>query len=339
MVPGVRVVGSSRSLELLGVRLVGVSVDTGKKLLFSVVLLVAVGLVRWGVVLLTRLLRDKRHRFWVRQAANIVTLVVCVIGLLSIWIKTPAHFGTAGALLTAGLAFALQKVVTSFAGYLMILRGKIFNVGDRIRMGGVRGDVIGLGFLQTRIMEMGQPPEGDSADASATWVHSRQYTGRIVVVSNDKLFDEPIYNYTHDFPFIWEELRVPVPYTNDHRRAEQILLAAARRHTVEVEQMGEEALREFERRYFTKRAEIAPRVFYRLTDNWIELAVRFIARAHFVRELKDAMARDILGGFEEAGITVASGTYEIVGVPPLRVRTEEAPAEARHGDDGAATTH
>ncbi len=32
------------------------------------------------------------------------------------------------------------------------------------------------------------------------WVASRQYTGRIVTVSNDKLFDTPVYNYTRDFP-------------------------------------------------------------------------------------------------------------------------------------------
>ena len=33
------------------------------------------------------------------------------------------------------------------------------------------------------------------------WVHSRQFTGRIVTVSNEKIFDEPVYNYTRDFPY------------------------------------------------------------------------------------------------------------------------------------------
>ncbi len=46
------------------------------------------------------------------------------------------------------------------AGYMVILRGKTFNVGDRIVMGGVRGDMIALDFMQTTIMEMGQPPAG-----------------------------------------------------------------------------------------------------------------------------------------------------------------------------------
>lgn len=89
-------------------------------------------------------------------------------------------------LVTAGLAFALQKVVTAVAGYFVLLHGKTFNADDRITMGGVRGDVIDLSFTQTTIMEMGQPPAVQSADP-AIWVRSRQYTGRIVIVSNARI--------------------------------------------------------------------------------------------------------------------------------------------------------
>lgn len=60
-------------------------------------------------------------------------------------------------------------------------------------MGGVRGDVIALDLVQTTIMEMGQPP-GEQGDAPSMWVRARQYTGRIVIITNDKIFDEPVYN-------------------------------------------------------------------------------------------------------------------------------------------------
>lgn len=76
-------------------------------------------------------------------------------------------------------------------------------------MGGVRGDVIAPTFMQTRIMEMGQPPAVEGADP-AMWVRSRQFTGRIVTVTNDQVFDGPVYNYTRECPFIWEEIKVPV---------------------------------------------------------------------------------------------------------------------------------
>ena len=76
---------------------------------------------------------------------------------MSIWFDNPARLASVFGLIGAGIAFALQRVITAVAGYFVILRGKTFNVGDRIQMGGVRGDVIGLAFMQTRIMEWANP--------------------------------------------------------------------------------------------------------------------------------------------------------------------------------------
>src|SRR5436305_15146109 len=142
----------------------------------------------------------------------------------------------------------MQKVVTAFAGYLVILRGKTFTVGDRITMGGVRGDVISLGFLQTRIMEMGERPDIQADNPS--WVPARQFTGRIVTVTNDKVFDTPIYNYTREFPFIWDEIHVPIKYAADRKQAERLLIEAANHHAGEYRQMSEPMRRRLEERYF-----------------------------------------------------------------------------------------
>jgi small-conductance mechanosensitive channel len=72
----------------------------------------------------------------------------------------------------------------------------------------LRGDVVALGFLQTRIMEMSQPNEVNEQDDPGMWVRARQFTRRIVTVTNDKVFEEPIDNFTREFPFIWEQLTV-----------------------------------------------------------------------------------------------------------------------------------
>jgi small-conductance mechanosensitive channel len=332
----VQFVGPNRALELFGVKLVGFNAENGKKLLFTAVLLCL-------LLLLSSLLRrvarsatahGERTAFWVRQGIHVFTAVVLIVGVASIWFDDPARLSTAMGLVTAGLAFALQRVVTALAGYVLILRGNTFNVGDRIVMGGVRGDVIALGFMQTTIMEMGQPPPVQNA-APAMWVQSRQYTGRIVTVSNAKVFDEPVFNYSREFPYIWEEMTVPVSYKDDRRVVERILLDAAARHTVKIAELGEPVLAELERRYATKRSDLSPRVYMRMTDNWVELAVRFIAEDHGVRDLKDAMTRDILAAMEDAGIGVASATFEIVGVPPVRFESgrHRGPADAGHGRD------
>jgi hypothetical protein len=75
-------------------------------------------------------------------------------------------------------------------------------------------------------------------------------------------------------------------------------------------------------RYSLDVEDVDPRVFYRLTDNWIELSVRFLVRAHGVREVKDRIARELLPELRRARIDVASATYEIVGLPSLRLRIE-----------------
>lgn len=185
-------------------------------------------------------------------------------------------------------------------------------------MAGVRGDVIALDFIKTTIMEIGQPPSYTNADAS-TWVRSRQYTGRVVTVTNDKVFSEPIYNYTRDFPYLWEEMSLPIPYAADRGRAEQIILEVARRHNLLAGALTESEQEEMERLFAVAVDDLEPRVYYRLTDNWLELTVRFFAKERGVRAVKDAMSRSILQAFDEAGIGIASATVEIVGLPALRV--------------------
>jgi small-conductance mechanosensitive channel len=314
-------VGPHQSLQIFGVNLVGINADNGRKLLFSFAFLIAVWVtgrvLKWATRGATG--SHARRAFWASQGISIAVTLINILGLLSIWFNDPSRLATALGLVTAGLAFALQRVVTAIAGYIVILRGKTFNIGDRITFGGIRGDVIGLGFLQTVIMEMGQPAAVQNADP-AMWLQGRQFSGRIVTITNAKIFDDPVFNYTREFPFIWEEMRIPVTYTADRKRAEQIMLAAADTHTGKVIELSQAALENLERRYYVSKSELAPKVFMRLTDNWIELALRFVVPDHGVRDIKDRMSRDIIAGFDEAGIGVASSTYDIVGLPTVRVQ-------------------
>ncbi|MFN2476988.1 MAG: mechanosensitive ion channel family protein [Chthoniobacterales bacterium] len=315
-------------MDAFGIRLVALNAETLRKFLLSVAFIVAIMLLRWLLRAVARLfvrgnLEQYRARFWTQQGISLVSAALMVIGLVSIWFEDPARLTTAVGLVTAGLAFALQRVVTAFAGYFLILRGNTFTVGDRITMGGVRGDVIALGFLQTTIMEMGEPPSAQS-EGAATWVRSRQFTGRIVTVSNTKVFDDPIYNYTRDFPYLWEEIHIPVTYQSDRKRAEQIILEATKRHVITRHKVDERTQRRLHDRYLIAPLDLDPRIFYRITDNWLELTVRFLVETHGSRKIKDAISREVLEAFDAAKIGIASATYEIVGVPAIELKQTNA---------------
>jgi small-conductance mechanosensitive channel len=265
---------------------------------------------------------EVRRRFWMRQAVQIAVFALLIVGLATIWIDDPSRLTTMAGLITAGLAVALQRVVTSLAAYLIILRSRMFTVGDRITIGGVRGDVVALGLMQTTVMEMGEPPSAHSGDPQV-WVNARQFTGRLVKVTNDKIFDTPVYNYTREFPYLWEEMHFPIGYGADRARAESILLDVTRRHTDPIVERARPAYDRLRAHYFVaERTELAPRVYLRMTDNWVELSLRFLVPVHGVRAIKDAMTREILPAFEEAKIQIASTTFELTGLPVVRVETQ-----------------
>lgn len=314
--------------HLFGITLIGATHQNLHKLLLTIAFI----LVAW---LLTKLLRGALHllvgsrtgtrvQFWAKQGVSLILAAIVILGIMSIWFDNPAQLATVFGMVGAGIAFALQRVITAVAGYFVILRGNTFNVGDRIVMGGVRGDVIDLSFMQTRIMEMGQSPK-EQADAPSMWIRSRQFTGRIVTVTNDKVFDEPVYNYTRDFPYIWDEINVPIRYADDRARVEQVLIESAGRHALTRAKLREDEEKRLKDEFGIDIGDVDPRVYWRITDNWLELTVRFLAPDHGIRPIKDAMSREILAELDTAKIGIASGTYAIVEMPPIRIEGAPAP--------------
>jgi small-conductance mechanosensitive channel len=315
-----------KGAHMFGVTLIGLSPQNLHKLLltagFILVAYLVASLLRWFLSLFVGSRSGTRFQFWAKQGVSLIIAAILLLGIMSIWFDNPARLAGALGLIGAGIAFALQRVITAVAGYFVILRGKTFNVGDRIVMGGVRGDVLDLSFMQTRIMEMGQSPK-EQGDAPSMWIRSRQFTGRIVTVTNDKVFDEPVYNYTREFPYIWDEINLPVKYGDDFARAEQILGDAARRHAVTREKIGDEEVTRLEGQFGIGVGDIDPQTYWRITDNWLEITVRFLTPDHGVRQIKDKMSRDILAALDQAKIGIASGTYAIVEVPPIRIEAPE----------------
>lgn len=253
--------------------------------------------------LLARHRTDPFERYFTRKIVRYATAVVVVVVLAVLWRPFAGRFGVVLGFITAGLAFAMQEVIGALAGWVSIASGRLYRVGDRVDVGGVRGDVIDITPLRTKLMEMGSPQE------STSWVGGRQLTGRLVSVSNKSVFTAPVFNYSAAFDFLWEELVVPVPYEEDWSRAESVLTDAVRE--VSAKRDAQDAIERMRRTYPIPAADLEPRVFVRATDNWIELAARFVVPVRTARGAKDEITRHVLACLESAGIQVASATSTV----------------------------
>lgn len=312
-------------MEFFGVRILGLNPETLRKLLLTLAVIGVVFVLRaaFGAVA-ARGLGVSHRSIWTRKGIRMALGALGVLLLLSIWFDNPGRLATFTGLIAGGLAFASQNAVLSAAGYFVIVFGKVFDIGDRIQLGEVRGDVLDIGLFKTTVMEMGVP-SALQPDPSH-WISARQYTGRVVTVTNAEVFKTPTYNYTRNFNFLWEELRLPLHYDEDLERAEAIALEAVRDATQGIREDGRSALTQMRERYLIHAGDLEPRGYVRLTDNWVELSVRFLVKAYGVREVKDQIARRILQRFRAEGIELASAGFEVVKVPPLELRAEARPS-------------
>jgi small-conductance mechanosensitive channel len=289
--------------------------------LFLTAVIVIVALVVRGAVGATAgrtLHRATRRSVWIRKGISLAFGAAAILLLFPVWFDRPDRLATFSGLLVAGAAVASQKAILSFAGYFVVVFGKVYDIGDRIQLGDVRGDVLDIGLFKTTVMEMGVPPS--LLPNPNNWITSRQYTGRVVTFTNSAVFDQATFNYSRMFGFLWEEMRLPLHFDEDLERAAAIALVAAREATDDAMVDARLQLDRVRQQYPLQPADLEPQTYLRITDNWVELSVRFLVRAWGVRATKDAITRDILVRFRAEGISIASATFELVKAPELAIR-------------------
>ena len=209
----------------------------------------------------------------------------------------------------AGIAFALQEVIASLAGWLALSFGNFYHVGDRVQLGGSKGDVIDIGILRTTIMEMGE------------WVNGDLYNGRIVRIANSFVFKEPVYNYSADFPFVWDEIKIPVKYGGDIRRARKIFEDVAEEVIGNYVSFAQKTWEKMYRKYAIEQASVEPMVTVKANDNWIEFTIRYVVDYKQRRSTMNIIFTRILEEIDatDGAVEIASATFHLVELPDLNI--------------------
>lgn len=229
------------------------------------------------VLITTRLLKkisnrridDKTTAFNFERIANLVSSLFILGIILSLlfanWYAAMVSFGIVSLI----LGFALQNPITSFFGWIYILIRKPYEVGDRIRIGNVYGDIINVSYIDTTLWEF----NGD-------YLSGDHPSGRIIRFANSKVFSEYVYNYSWPlFPYIWNELSLYVSYDSDFKFVSDTV-----KRIVETE-IGEAMVRRVKRfKVILEDTPVDeldvneyPSIILRAHENtWVEVMVRYL---------------------------------------------------------------
>ena len=250
--------------------------------------------------LLEHTVKDSKERFRRRSAFSTILFVGAAAAIVLLWARLLEHTGTFLGILGAGLAIALREPLLSIAGRIAILTGHMFSVGDRIQINNMSGDVIDVGMFYTRMMEIGN------------WIQADQLTGRILQIPNSQVFGTPIFNYTQNFSYIWDEIKLPVTYASNYERTSQILREVGGEYTREFLAGAQSQLEQMRQYFLLPVMEIQPEVFLKVTDNWLELSMRYVTDPKKRRIATNFIFTEVFKRIREYDdIQIASSTMDL----------------------------
>lgn len=262
-----------------------------------------------------RYVKDDNNWYKIRKAADIFGFVLIAVLVAILYSDMLGGITVILSVASAGIAFSLREVIASIAGWLTILVGGMFSTGDRVQLGGVTGDVIDIGVLRTTVMETGD------------WVNADQYNGRIVKIANSFVFTEPVYNYSTDFPFLWDEITLPIKFGSDYTFTRELIRNAALHEVGNYSGETKEYWDAMVRKYIIEDAVTEPMVTLAVNDNWVEFTLRYVVDYKSRRKTKDLLFTKILEEVERhpEKISLASATFELVNAPPVEVNMSRPP--------------
>lgn len=255
-------------------------------------------------------IKDTDSRYKAKKFGSFLAWVVIIVYFSIVYSNKLGGLTVALGVAGAGIAFALQEVIASVAGWLAILFGGFYKTGDRVQLGGIKGDVIDIGVLRTTVMELGQ------------WVDGDLYNGRIVRIANSFVFKEPVFNYSADFPFLWDEVKIPVKFGSDYQLAEELIQKAGDKITGAYAEEAKGKWKEMTEKYLIESANINPMVSLVANDNWVEFTLRYIVDFKRRRITKNEIFKEILSTVDKSRgkVILASATFELVGMPDVTLK-------------------
>jgi len=255
----------------------------------SLVIIFLLWFARFLVLLVVRRrTEDVRTLYHWKKLSGYVAGVLGVLLVGRVWFEGVQSLATFLGLLSAGVAIALKDPLANLAGWTFILWRRPFEVGDRIEIGGVAGDVIDQRLFQFTVLEIGN------------WVHADQSTGRIVNIPNGRVFTDPLANYTRGFHFIWNEIPVLITFESDWQKAKEILTHLAEKHSQHLSVQAEAEVKKAARQYMILYSRFTPKVYTTVEDSGVLLTIRHVCEPRQRRGTAEAIWEDILRAFAAA---------------------------------------
>lgn len=245
--------------------------------------------------LLYKLIGNDRIYYKAKKVNSFLMITILFILVGRIWFEGVNSFMTFVGLFSAALAIVMKDVIMNLAGWIYIVIKSPFKVGDRIEIDGISGDVVDIQLFSFVIMEI------------RNWIYGDKYTGRTVSIPNVMVFNESLSNFNSQTPYIWNELKISVPFKSDWEKAKNVLQEIVLKNSKDVIPDAEAKIRRASRMFSLLDSNFTPKVYTRIENEkgYITFIIRYICHYESKRGSAEKIYEDILKEFAKHNIEFA----------------------------------
>ncbi|MGB5191537.1 MAG: mechanosensitive ion channel family protein [Polyangiales bacterium] len=224
--------------------------------------------------------RDTLQLRWSSQV-RAFSYAILAFGLFTIWAAELQALAVSFVVLAMAVVWATKETFACMQGAVYRLSSNAFQVGDRINVGAIRGDVIDPGLLSTTVLEVGK---------------GHQRTGRTISIPNSLFMTEPVLNESLTGEFMLHLLTIPVDRDADLAAIESRALRAANDACADFIDDVRRPIALRYRRHGLTPPLVDPRITYQFVDTkTVNLILRIPVPTRLERTVEQRVLRAVLG--------------------------------------------
>lgn len=213
-----------------------------------------------------------------KQASNITVFLdllkylfafFFIIIVIAVYSENLGELGFVAGLLTVAVGWALQKPISGVVAWLIIVSRRPFNIGDRVVISDIKGDIINISLTHIFLDEVGGTIDGE------------EKSRRTVMIPTSHIFEKEVINYTGQDDYILDEIVTMVTYESNLENAEKIISSAVRN-----------IMKSFWEK-FPKKISMEPHNRLVFQDSGINVAVRYNTIATKRNQISTDIRREI----------------------------------------------
>lgn len=243
---------------------------------------------------------DRRQMRTLRSVMELGIQVVGVVMILLVLFGTPQQTPTIIGLGTAALTIALQDFIIAFLGWFVLVGKNGIHVGDWVEINGVGGEVVEVGLFSTTLLETGSLSEMGHP------------TGRRISFLNGFAIRGQFFNFTTSGQWMWDEIKVSVPSTEEIHSTVERIHEAVLRETEANAHIAEQEWKRGARGGDLSRFSATPVENLRPSASGIDIQVRYVTRASERFDTRNRLYQSLVELLHDPG--VASRSEEPQGV-------------------------